>query len=131
MAIGPDGKFIYDVPINQIDRGGLYAGFTVNKRLRRGIMQFGTVVTWLAGSPADMQQLAKVIRQDCIKAFGRLPYNKSQLPIRVTANKEKGVIELRLPQPAEVLVANPEMWLALSEVIETTVSSMKAVTDEH
>jgi len=43
----------------------------------------------------------------------------------VTANREKGMIELRLPQTTEILAANPEMWLALAEVLEATVNSMK------
>jgi hypothetical protein len=130
MAIGPDGTFPLGSPINELDRGGLYAGFTVNKPMRLGLMQFGATVNWLAGSSDEMQQLATAMRSKCIKAFGNLPYDKSTLPIRVTANRDKGLIELRLPQSAETLAANPEMWLALSEVIETTISSMKAGTND-
>lgn len=125
MAIGPDGKFRFGVPINRHDRGGLNCAFSVNKRSRRGTMQFGTAVSWLAGSPDEMQRMAMAIRLKCVQTFGRLRYDKSTLPIRVIAAKDKGMIELYLPQTMEILIANPEMWLALSDQIETTVASMK------
>lgn len=121
---GPDGNFVFGRPINRMDRGGLYAGFMVSKSMRLGIMKFGTVISWLAISPDEAQQLATTIRSKCTATFGNLSYDKSTLPIRVIANRDKDVVELYLPQSMETLAANPEMWLALSEVIETTVSSM-------
>lgn len=125
---GPDGNFVYGGPINRLDRGG--SGFIVSKAIRRGIMKFGTVVNWLAISPDEAQQLATAMRSQCIKAFGNLSYNKSQLPIRVIANRDKGVVELYLPAMVETMVAHPEMWLALAEVLDTTVASMKTPDDQ-
>lgn len=123
MAIGPDKSYPLGGPINPIDRGGLYAGFTVIKNKRLCVMQFGTVVDWLAATPAEMTAFAAVMRQRTIAAFGRLPYNKKTLPIKVRANQREGVIELRLPKATTVLAANPEMWLALAEVIEDTIAA--------
>ena len=125
MAIGPDGKFGLGTPIRPYDQGGLHCEFIVNKSMRRGIMRFGTAVSWLVGSPEEMQRMATGIRSRCFGAFGRLRYDKSTLPIRVIANRDKRLIELYLPQSMEMLIANPEMWLALSDKIETTIALMK------
>lgn len=123
--IGADGTFPLGGPINAIDRGGLRAAFQVSRELRLGVMQFGTEVSWLAAPPSEMRQLAQQMRKRCIEEFGHLPYDKSTLPIRVIANREKGVVELTLPQSAATLAANPELWLALAEVIDTTIETMK------
>lgn len=132
IPIGPDGSFTFGRPVKPIDQGGLYSGFQVIKAMGLGVMQFGTPVSWLAGTPDQMQELAAVIRRDIIDAFGNLPYDKSTLPIKVTANANKvaasvnkGIIELRLPETVTILAANPEMWLALAEVIDETIAQFQ------
>ena len=125
MALGPDGSFVPGGPLKQGDRGGLNAGFSVNKAGRIGILQFGTELSWMAGQPDEMTIFVQNVRQRCLAAFGSLPYDKSTLPIRVVANQERRVIELYLPRSAEVLAANPEMWLALCEVIETKIAELR------
>lgn len=124
MAIGPDHTYPLGSPINRNDRGGLYAGFSVNKRLRLGIMQFGTVLSWLSSPPSEMITLAQTIRRMIHKEFGMLPYDKSTLPLKVVGNETVGVVEIYLPQPVETLAANPEMWLALSDVVEAAAKQM-------
>lgn len=79
----------------------------------------------MAGQPDEMTIFVQNVRQRCLAAFGSLPYDKSTLPIRVVANQERRVIELYLPRSAEVLAANPEMWLALCEVIETKIAELR------
>ena len=131
-SIGPDGRFPYGRPVNALDQGGLYTGFRVIKEMRLGVMEFGTAVSWLAGSPDEMQELAATMRRAITEAFGDLSYDKSTLPIKVTANANKvtasankGIIELKLPQTAGILAANPEMWLALAEVIDETIAQFQ------
>jgi hypothetical protein len=87
-------------------------------------MEFGVEVGWLAATPPAAREMAQVMRAKCIAAFGQLAYDKSQLPVKVEANKAKGVIELYLPERVSALGANPEFWLALAEVMETTAKSM-------
>jgi hypothetical protein len=117
MQIGPTGKYPLG-PINPQDRGGISVAFAIIQADRLGVMHFGTALSWLAAPPIQMRAIADNIRTRCIAVFGDLPYDKSTLPIKVFANQEKGIIELRLPQTAEILAANPEMWLALAEVID-------------
>jgi hypothetical protein len=126
--IGPDGKFTFGKPINPHDRGGLYAGFRVMVIGGKpyGVMKFGTPVSWLAGTPDKMQEWAAHVRREITKAFGNLPYDKSTLPIKVTANANDGIIELKLPEIAGTLAANPEMWLALADVIDETIAPFQA-----
>lgn len=118
VKLGPDGTFFEGRPMNKEDQGGLYAGFIVLKAQRLGVMDFGTSVTWLAMPRMEASKMANQIRTRVTEAFGKLPYNKSELPIRVVHNSDRDVIELHFSQPVGVLAANPELWLALAEVIE-------------
>jgi len=97
----------------------------VSKAERVGVLQFGTALNWMAGQPHEMTIFVQNVRQRCVAAFGSLPYDKSTLPIRVVANQERRVIELYLPRRTQVLAANPEMWLALCEVIETKIAELR------
>lgn len=124
MAIGPDHTFPFGRPLYPDDHGGLYAGFTILAKERLGVLRFGTVVDWVAGSPHEMIVFANMIRDKTLGAFGHLPYDKATLPIRVVADRDKNIIKLQLPQKADVLAANPEMWLALAEVIDEKVATL-------
>lgn len=124
--IGPDGTFPLGEPINESDKGGLYAAFrtTVLNGRRFGVMDFGTVVTWVGLPIAEARQFADMIRHRTIEAFGTMPYDKSTLPIKISANREKGVIEMTMPSPVQVMAANPEMWIAWAEVIDDVLDGM-------
>lgn len=124
MAIGPRHEYPLGTPINERDQGRLCAAFRTVKQSRVGVMQFGTVVSWLAGNPMEMAALAGLIRADVYRDFGRLPYDKGTLPIRVVVNQQRRVIELYLPKEMDILVANPEMWLALAETIDSAVKRL-------
>lgn len=122
--VGPNGSFALGEPINAIDQGGLQIAFKVHRQRRLASFDFGTVVDWLAGAPPEIIRIAKVVRTETIARFGDLPYDKSKLPVLVRANKAKGVVEIHLPRPMQLLSANPEFWLAYAEVTETCARSM-------
>lgn len=123
-TIGPTGKFPLGKPMMSGDLGGIIAATTVDRQNRMLVMNFGTGLSWLGAPISEMRGFAKIVRQQILDNFGRMPYDKTTLPIRVNGNKETGIIELHLPRPASVLAANPEMWLALAEVIEDRIKEM-------
>lgn len=122
--IGPDDNFFRGKPLVPQDRGGLFAAFSVSKTRRLGVMDFGTVLDWVAATPHQARKVAGAIRAGILKNFGNLPYDITTLPIIVTGNKEKQIIEVKLPQRLAVLAANPEMWLALAERLDTVATEL-------
>lgn len=119
VELGPDGSFIHGGPINAEDKGGLFAGFYVLKEQRIGVMDFKVAVKWVAMPMRYIRPYTYRLRNSIIEAFGDLSYNKSELPIRVVRNRD--VVELHFPQPVAILAANPELWLALAEVMEDVI----------
>lgn len=120
--IGPER--IYPVGFNVFAQGDIYAEFSVATSFRLGVMEFGSTRRALTAPPYQMRQLARLLRAKCTRAFGVLSYDRSALPIKVIAHKKKGMMELRLPEPCNKVAANPEMWLALAEAIDTTAAAM-------
>jgi hypothetical protein len=118
MAIGLES---FAFGSNQIEQNRLHTTFSVNKSQRRGVLQFGSAVSSLTGTPLEMRRLAATMRGKCVETFGPLSYNQTS-PIQVIA--KRGMVVLYLPQPTETLIANPEMWLALAAAIEKTVKTM-------
>jgi hypothetical protein len=114
---GPTGEFPKG-RLNSEDRGSLCVSFTVLKDLRIAVMSFGTELQWLAFYYEQTKSIVTLIRKRIIEEFGELSYDKSTLPIKVINNREKNIIEIHLPKETQRLAANPEMWLALAEVIE-------------
>jgi hypothetical protein len=104
---------------------GLPAEFSIAVP-RMGIMDFGISCQRLVATPSKMRQLARLLRVTCTSAFGVMTFDRVALPIKVIANKKKGVMELRWPDPCERLAAQPEVWLALAEAIDTTAATMPA-----
>lgn len=89
-------------------------------------MDFGVGVTWVALPKRYARPFAHRIRTSIIEAFGDLPCNKSKLPIIVKRSADRNdVIELRFPQPVGILAANPELWLALTEVIGDVLNEIE------
>jgi hypothetical protein len=126
-GIGPTGEFSLGKPSRPDDQGGLNVSLSVVRTpVKLVVMKFGCVVTWVSAPPAEIQTIATAMRRMVIRNFGRmLLYDKSTLPIGVVANREANTIELHLPKPAYVLAANPEMWLALAEVIEDRIKELQ------
>jgi hypothetical protein len=122
--IGPDGNFARGYPINLEDRGGAYASFSVLKERRLVVMNFGTVLNWVAVPPEIAKQQAEMIRTRIMEAFGKLSYDASTLPLKITANHEKIVVETHLPQTLEILAANPEMFLAWAEKLDAAADKL-------
>jgi hypothetical protein len=117
--IGPTGEFDRE-PINDMDRG------SINVSIRRIVyagkpcveMEFGTGLDWLAAGPNDTMIMVHEFRTRITEWFGKMPYDASTLPITVTANIAKNVVESRLPVSAGILIANPEVFLAWADRLE-------------
>ena len=124
IRFGPTREFSLGSRINAVDTGGLVSKFTVIRERRVAVMEFGVEGGWLAATPPVAREMAAVMCARCTAAFGPLRYDKSRLPVRVVANKAKGVVELYLPKRMSALGANPEFWMALAEVMDTTAKSM-------
>jgi hypothetical protein len=122
--IGPTGRHKPGGPANPQDRGGLYVAIKSLKARRQIAIDFGTAVTWLALTKDEALGMVAYLRMLVTRDFGNMPYDKSTLPIKVTANPPHGIVEWHLPQTATVLVANPELFLALAEVTEDVANTL-------
>ncbi len=118
MAIGPEYRYPYGKKLMQGDRGGIFVGFTVLKKERMAAWVFGTDCSFFCDPPDTIRNFSRVIRDRVIAAFGALPYDASTLPLRVVANHTTHMVEIHLPATTPVIIANPEMWLALAERID-------------
>lgn len=116
--IGPDGQYILGGPQRPEDKGGLNAGMRINKNKRLILLNFGTMVDWVALPGTEALNHAQRIRERMHETFGILPYSLDSFPFKIVANKQKGIVEWFMPQPIEVLVANPELFLALADRLE-------------
>lgn len=116
--IGPTGEFPFGEPINEKDRGGIFVGLHVRRAARQIILNFNTTTDWLAMPRSETIATIEEFRKIVTKNFGHLPYDASTLPIKVTVNHTKGIVESRLPIATSVLVANPEMFLGWADHLE-------------
>jgi hypothetical protein len=121
--IGPDGEYLYGKPLRPDDRGGLYAAFRITN-LGLVHMDFGAVVDWVAATPADARAQAAFFRSRVREKFGDLPYNASTLPLKVKINATNNGVETYFPQPVQVLVANPEVFLAWADRLEEAANKI-------
>lgn len=126
--LGPTGQFPLGAPGFVGDRGGIHVAFRVLKPMRQCALEFGTTLNHLSGLPHELGPAAQTMRTQITKAFGRLTYNKAELPIRVWAEPAKGLIHINFPQMTSVLVANPEVFLALAERMEEEMAKLPSVT---
>ena len=120
-AITPSRAAIPDAPSPQPDQakpGAQGATVRVLKTQRMIVMEFGGELDWFSGPPDKMVTNAQRLRAMVIRNFGQLDYDKSQLPLRVVANKQDRRIEVHLPSFASSIAATPEMWLAFCDAIE-------------
>lgn len=123
--VGPTGEFPLEGPINEIDKGGCYAGFRIIPEMRRVMLDFGTTVDWIAGGPEDTMLQVTMFREAIKEAFGDLSYEVTGLPFRIAANKEHNVVETDFGIKIGVLVANPELFLAWAQRLEEAVAILK------
>jgi len=116
--IGPTGQYPLGRPYGQDDRGSLYAAFGIEKRSRLAMMHFGTVIQYVNVETIHALSYTQMIRKRIIDNWGYLPYDKSSLPVKVEITGDKRFVKLTVPVLCSSLAGNPEMWLALAEVIE-------------
>lgn len=124
--IGPTGQFPFGQPLLPSDKGGLYVAFRVYIPDRRCSMNFGTPVWYVSTTVSEALQLNAAIRRRIEAAWGKLSYNKYELPLKVriiqpsvqTMINPGPMVQILLPQQMEILLANPEVFLSLAEVIE-------------
>jgi len=126
MKIGPTGEYPRSVPLTDGDRGGCYASFQILKKKRRVVMNFGTNLSAVANTPSGALSLVKWFREEIRKAFGNLSYETDDLPIKVIPNVAKQFVESFFPMELEVLVANPEVFLAWADELEKAVEVVRA-----
>lgn len=122
--LGPTGEFPFGKPIDENDRGGLYVAFKVHKEIRRCSWDFGTTLWHISGPIPEMRHNSRVMVEAIHKAWGKLPYNKAELPMNVRII-HGNIVQVHLPQPTSILVANPEVFLALAEVIEDRIKKVR------
>lgn len=114
MHIGPTGEY-HGAKINASDQGGINIGLAIKNG--EIVMLFGTSLDWLAGGPEHMLPVGIRLGQLALKLsngqidFNKLSlgvYNAAQEPlpqnIEVKINREKNLIETRLPVSVEGLV---------------------------
>ena len=114
-TIGPTGEFRLGAPIQEGDRGGVYAGLARVPGMRALKLDFGTELSWLAVPPQEALVLARAYRSTVEGYYGKLSYDARTLPVRVKANHEKNVVECIFHVSVGVLVANPEVYLAWAD----------------
>lgn len=122
--VGPDGKYIYGRPLKPDDRGGLYAAIRLSKELGVVSMDFGTVVDWVAIPPEYALNQAAYFRKAVREEFGELSYDASTLPLKIQYNPVNRTVETRFPTGVEVLIANPEMFLAWADKLEEAANKI-------
>lgn len=115
--IGPDGRFPFGEPQFEGDRGGLYVGMGRVPGLRYCFMDFGTTLEFVVTLPDRAVTVAASLRDIVEKHWGLMPYNVEELPIKVEAFEDR-MVKMTLPETMELLVANPEVFLALAQRID-------------
>ena len=125
MTIGPTHSYPHGKPLMPGDRGGINIGFQAISELGVAIMDFRTDIEFLCDRPDALCAFAARIRATIIIAFGRRSYDASTLPLKVSANPQTGMVEIDLPMATPMIVANPEMWLALAERIEEEAAKLR------
>jgi hypothetical protein len=92
--IGPTGEFpLGGQPINETDKGGIFVAMHVRRAERVIILNFNTTTDWLASSRSETLATAQRFRALVTKNFGSLSYDAATLPIVVTANHAKAIVE--------------------------------------
>lgn len=126
MTIGPTGQFREGQPIDEHDRGGVFAAMRPTTVLgRRAIeLDFGTELNWVAVNPREALILARTYRQKVEQWFGVLSYDASTLPIKVTANQSKRVVESQFPRSMSTLVMNPEGYLGWADHLASAAQQL-------
>jgi hypothetical protein len=127
MSLGPTGKFIAGKPLVSGDRGELVAGFVRVPGKRQYVMNFGTELSFFQATREQAKTLADSLQQQVAEDFGKLPYDKNTLPIKVECDLTHHTLRILLPQSVEILVANPEVWLALADEIKTKLRQLPPV----
>lgn len=99
---------------------------------RQIIAHCDTVRAGIGGSPEQMMGLARRIRSKVRQKFKRpIPYDKTDLPMRVLVDVPEDSIHLLFFQPAQTSVATIEQWLALADAIEDSVRAIRSVNLAH
>src|SRR5579863_2127200 len=91
------------------DLGPLLMRLDVDKARRRCALNFGKEVTWLDCPPMEARGIAAAFRDVVRQNFGELAYDPTTLPIMVHPDRARHRIVVTLPQPASVLIVNPEV----------------------
>jgi len=101
------------------------AEIKVSTKLRMVVLDFRNATVWqLDLPPTSALAAAGIFRKKVKDSFGELSYDISTLPIKVSPNKETGMVESLLPGAAAVLAVNPELLLAWAEVMEKVALEM-------
>jgi hypothetical protein len=121
---GPTGEFQFGQPMEAGDKGSIYIGFKTLKPHKQAYLKFGTAVHYLLADKDQALALADAMERAIIKDFGKLPYNKAELPIVVQA--DNNMVRIVFPIVGALIIANPEMFLALAEVMREEANKIRA-----
>lgn len=70
LNLGPTGEFP-DGKLNKDDEGQIKIAIGADLDNKKVVIDFGTLVAWIAMSPQEARQLAEVIRKNSYLAEGR------------------------------------------------------------
>jgi len=125
--IGPTGEYSLGQPQTPGDRGGVFVGIKALKTRRQVLMNFGTVLEYIQSPIPETNVMVKALRELIHLNWGLMLYDKTTLPLKVElingASPDIKLVRISMTQPTAVLVANPELWLALCETIEDRVTA--------
>jgi hypothetical protein len=94
--------------------------FAVSRKTRMAMMDFGATITLLASPPEEAIETAKHMQQTLREAFGdlELTSDPSVFPFVISANRQRGTVEINLGVPMYSLISNPEVfWVWADKVI--------------
>jgi hypothetical protein len=124
IPVGPDGRFLFGTKMYPQDRGGLNASVRAFPP-RHIVMDFGTELDWAACTVTEARGIAKTLRALVTKHWGKLGYRVGELPITVKADIDKHIVQIYFHRRVGVLVANPEVYLALAQRLDEAADAMR------
>jgi hypothetical protein len=124
MISKPNGQYPFGEKLLPNDGGRLCSAIVADRNARVIIVDFGTVICWVACTPKEALIQAQLFRSVVNRNWGDLSYNDRDFPIVVETNEEKQVIFSKMPEPLAILAANPEVYLVWADKLEVAAKSL-------
>ena len=124
MAFDPRGPYPFGEKLLSNNGGRLFSVIVADRTARLIIVDFGVMICLVASTPEEALTQAQLFRSIVSRNWGHLRYSEIGFPIVVDIEKEKRVVFSRLPQPVEVLAANPEVFLVWADKLEAAARNL-------